>query len=154
YPNSRTKLYDVDLRPGYMGEDHCHRKFAINPPLDIWYQLVHETDEFSYGKNIEGGDWVKFEQTSPFKPGEVIGGFGYITYDDPRKNRVVIVEYREFEKAMKASKGVEFWGGVQDQWVDGDDGKRKKVKGEFDEKFQKEMMYKTVVHRVAAKLPL
>lgn len=148
YLNGTTKKYDVDLRVGYMGVDHCRRKFAVDPVVDIRYQLVHETDRFSHGVR-NGIAYVEFEQTSPFNPGEVVGGFGYITYDDPRKNKVVIVEYREFEKAMKASKGTEFWGGIQAAYEDG-----KRVAGEFDEKFRKEMQFKTVVHRVCAKIAL
>ena len=155
YLNKLTKKYDVDLQIGYVGEDHCHRRFAKDEILDIRYQLVHETDTFNYGSTPEGIAWYKYDQTSPFSPGEVIGGFGYISYADPRKNRVVIVEYREFEKAEKASRGVEFWGGIQTEWVkDEATGRNKKVDGQYDEKFRKEMMYKTVVRRVTAKIAL
>lgn len=149
YLNSRTQKYDLDLRIGYKGKDHVHRRFAIDPPLDVLYQLVHETDNFSYGRGADGVAWIKYEQTNPFNPGEVIGGFGYIIYEDPRKNRVVIVEYREFEKARKASKGTEFWGGMQQVWENG-----RKVDGQVDEKFEKEMQFKTVVHRVTEKIAL
>lgn len=153
YLNGRTKQYDVDLRIGYMGVDHCHRRFSIDPPLDIRYQLVHDTDKFSYGEN-GGIAYVNFEQTNPFSPGTVIGGFGYITFEDPRKNRVIIVEYREFEKARRSSYGTEFWGGPETKWVK-EDGRNVKVEtGEYDERFEKEMQYKTVVLRVANKLPL
>lgn len=148
YLSSATGKYDIDLRIGYAGVDHCRRKFAVDPPLEIRYQLVHETDKFSHGVR-NGIAYVEFEQSQPFSPGEVIGGFGYVSYDDPRKNRVIIVEYREFEKAMKASKGVEFWGGEQTTWEN-----NKRVAAGFDEKFRKEMQYKTVVHRVCAKIAL
>lgn len=141
YLNGVTKKYDVDLRIGYMGVDHVSRKFAKREIVDIRYKLVHETDEFQV--LIQNGIEVPyFKQTNPFNPGAVIGAYGYIMHDDPRLNRVVVIEYREFEKAMKASKGVEFWGGIQTEWKDG-----KKVEGEYDEKFMKEMQYKTVVFR-------
>lgn len=155
YLNKTTKKYDVDLMIGYMGEDHCHRKFAADEILDIRYQLVHETDSFTYGTTPEGLAWYTFDQTNPFNPGEVIGGFGYISYADPRKNRIVIVEYRDFEKARAASRGVEFWGGIQTAWEkDEATGKNKKVEGVHDEKFRKEMQYKTLVRRVTARIPL
>lgn len=153
YLNSRTKQYDVSIRPGYNGVDHISRRFALDPILDIKYQLVHETDVFEV--KIENGiEMPYFKQTSPFKPGNVIGGYGYIMYDDPRKNRLYICEYREFEKAKNASPGVEFWGGIQSKWVDGEDGKRKKVDGEYDEKFEKEMQRKTLMYRVNATVKL
>lgn len=153
YLNSKTGKYDLDLRPGYMGELHCHTKFGVDSPIDVRIELVHKTDDFDYGTEV-GIAYVKHHRNNPFDPGDVIGGFGYIAYEDPRKNRVVIVEYREFEKAMKASKAVEFWGGVQTKWEKGPDGKNVKVEGEFDEKFRKEMMFKTCVLRVANKIPL
>ena len=141
YLNARTKKYDVDLRVGYMGVDHVSRNFSKEPIVDIKYQLVHETDIFK--TKIENGiETPYFEQTQPFNPGEVIGGYGYIMYEDPRMNRLYICEHREFLKAEKASKGVEFWGGEQTVWVDG-----KKTTGEYDEKFKKEMQFKTLVFR-------
>ncbi len=148
YLNKRTGKYDVDLRIGYTGVDHCARNFATDPPIDIKYQLVHETDVFKYGTQ-HGIAFYDYQQTSPFDPGKVIGGFGYVSYEDPRKNQVVIVEAREFEKARKASGGVEFWGGEQTGWVDG-----KKVNTGYDEKFEKEMQFKTVVIRVTKKIAL
>jgi len=149
YLNKRTKKYDLDLQVGYKGVDHVHRKFAIDVPVDIVYELVHETDKFSYGRNDQGIAWVKHERTNPFDPGKVIGGFGYITYEDQRKNRVVIVEQREFDKARKGAKSNDFWGGEQKEWVDG-----KLVETGFDEKFEKEMQFKTVVRRVCKTIAL
>lgn len=148
YLNTRTRLYDVDLQIGYTGLDHCHRTFARENPIDVTYQLVYEGDHFSIDRSA-GWEQPLYEPKDYFNPGNVIGGFGYIQYEEPRKNRVIVVPYREFEKAMKASKGVEFWGGVQKEWKDG-----KLVEGEFDEKFFNEMCYKTVVKRVVAKIPL
>lgn len=149
YLNSRTRQYDVDLRIGYSGVDHVARKFAIEPPLDIVYKLVHETDTFDYGITGEGIHYYDYKQSSPFNPGRVIGGFGYISYENPRKNRVVIVEFREFEKARRASQGVEFWGGEKTKWVNNKPSGTETVEG-----FEKEMQYKTVVHRVCKHIPL
>lgn len=149
YLNKRTGQYDVDLRIGYKGVDHIARNFSLEQPIEIKYQLVHATDSFEMGSNEYGGEKPIFKQSNPFDPGKVIGGFGYIRYAEPARDRVVIVEYREFEKAKKASGGVEFWGGIQKKWVD-----KKLVDGEFDEKFEKEMQFKTVVFRVCKHLTL
>lgn len=162
YLNSRTKQYDIDLQIGYTGLDHCHRTFAAVTPIDITYQLVYEGDRFAIDRSA-GWEQPVYEPVDYFKPGPVVGGYGYIQYEDTRKNRVIVVPYREFEKAMKGrgmknlddpdgartGSGVEFWGGIQTEWKNG-----KLVEGDFDEKFFNEMCYKTVVKRVVAKIPL
>lgn len=135
YLNGRTGLYDLDLRIGYVGKDYCHRKLAVEEPLDVIYQLVHVTDKFmpylrSRSNEIEGYD---FEITQPFDRGEVIGGFGYVIYGDPKKNRLIIVTQRDFKRAEAAARGGDFWG---------------------KDKSREEMMFKTIVHRVCDKLPL
>lgn len=149
YLNKRTGKYDLDLRIGYAGVDHTRRKFSLYPILDITYQLVHEGDEFEMYRDELGIQRYRYQPANYFKPKEVIGGFGYVQYEDPRRNVVVVVEYREFEKAMKASGGTDFWGGEQTKWENG-----QKVKAGYDEKFRKEMQYKTVVHRVCSKIAL
>lgn len=132
YFNNAKGLYDIDLRIGYIGRDYVTRRFALDTPVDITYELVFSTDTFkalprSSSREVEG---YEFEITSPFKRGDIIGGFGYIVYDDPRKNRLVLVTERDFERAKAASKS-DFW-----------------------TKNSVEMHLKTVYHRTAAKLPL
>lgn len=135
YWNKRIGKYDIDLRIGYVGKDYCRRKLAVEEPVDVIYELVYSTDTFkpylrSRTNEIESYD---FEINKPFERGEVVGGFGYIKYEDPAKNRLVIVTKRDFEKAEAASGSQEFWG---------------------DKKWRIEMMFKTLVHRVADKIPL
>lgn len=132
YFNNAKGLYDIDLRIGYIGRDYVTRRFALDTPVDITYELVFSTDTFkalprSSSREVEG---YEFEITSPFKRGDIVGGFGYIVYDDPRKNRLVLVTERDFERAKAASKS-DFWA-----------------------KNSVEMHLKTVYHRTAAKLPL
>lgn len=135
YFNKRLGKYDLDLRIGYVGKDYCRRKMTTDEPIDVIYQLVHEHDVFapimkSARNEIES---YEFEIQQPFNRGKVLGGFGYIMYADPRKNKLVLVTQRDFDKARAGSKTNDFWG--QDKW-------------------EEEMMYKTIVHRVADKLPL
>lgn len=139
YLNSRTQKYDVDLRIGYAGKDYYRRKVAVEEPLDIRYSLVFENDTFiphlKDGKNeVESYEFRCGED--PFNRGKVVGGFGYITFDDPRKNVLVIVTMRDFEKARSASKGDEFWGTSE------------------GDKWRLEMQFKTVVLRTLNKLPM
>ncbi len=133
YWNSASKTYTVDLRVGYIGRDFIARKHAMDPPLAVHYELVHETDEFralpkSSSREVEG---YEFEIHQPFDRGAIVGGFGYLVYDDPRKNKLLLVTQRDFERSSTAAQTKDFWN-----------------------KNDVEMHLKTVVHRVASKIPL
>ena len=134
YKNSKTNLYDIDLRIGYEGALFARRKFALIPPTDIVIQLVHETDEFTphmrgRGNEIESYDFVVKQ---PFSRGEVVGGFGYVSYEDARLNRLYIITERDFKRAEAGAQTKDFWSG---------------------EKHRQEMQFKTVVHRTVSKIP-
>lgn len=131
YLNKRTGKYDLDLRIGYMGKDFYRRKVAVSEPKDIIYELVYETDQFVAHKKSINRDIESFEFviTEPFQRGEIVGGFGYIVYDDPTKNKLIIVSEKDFLKSKKIAKSTNFW-------TDN----------------PAEMRFKTLVHRVTDKL--
>lgn len=131
YFNNTTKKYDIDLRIGFVGKDYYRRSIALVQPKDIVYELVHESDKFvpkkkSLSNAVES---YEFEITAPFNRGKVVGGFGYIMYEDATMNKLVIVTNDDFEKAKKAAASKKFWDG-----------------------FPTEMKYKTLVHRVTEKI--
>ncbi|MFA5551634.1 MAG: recombinase RecT [Trueperaceae bacterium] len=133
YFNNAKGLYDIDLRIGYVGRDFVTRKFAVDSPVAIVYELVHATDTFkalprSSTREVEG---YEFEINNPFDRGAIVGGFGYVVYDDARKNRLFIVTPRDFDRAKAAAKTNDFWGSNEH-----------------------EMKLKTIYHRVTSKLPL
>jgi len=130
YLNGKTQKYDLDLRIGYEGKMFYRRGIAIDPPKDIRIELVYSTDIFkpikkSANVQVEG---YEFEITNAFDRGTVIGGFGYIIYDDGTKNKLILVTKKDFEKSEKKGNAT-FWKGHPDN-----------------------MKYKTIVHRVADKL--
>lgn len=133
YWNPRTSKYDVSLQIGYVGLDYIARKHAVEPPVDIIYELVYESDEFApYPRDAQTEvETYTFRIKKPFDRGEPIGGFGYIMYSDPKKNRLVLVTPRDFQRAKNAAKTDKFW-------KDND----------------LEMLYKTIVRRVASKIRL
>jgi len=133
YFNSKEKKYDLDLRVGYRGKHYYRLENAVEKPLDVRYELVYETDHFkpikkSLNNPIEN---YEFEIKNPFDRGEIVGGFGYISYSDPKKNVLVIVSEKDFQKAMGYAQTKEFW-----------------------TKHPENMRYKTLVHRVTDYLPL
>lgn len=132
YFNSKLKKYDLDLRIGYEGKMFYRREIAIEPPADVRIELVYSTDHFKpIKKSVSNkAESYEFEITNPFERGDIIGGFGYIIYEDETKNKLILVTKKDFEKSEKQ--------GNDDFW----------------KKNPTEMKYKTIVHRVADKLSI
>lgn len=133
YLNGATGKYDMDLRIGYVGKAFYRRMVAENPPADVRIELVYSTDKFraikkSLANKIED---YEFEIIQPFDRGDIVGGFGYLVYDDPERNTLVLVSEGDFQKSRKRAKGDTFW---TDNPV--------------------EMRYKTLVHRVTEKMAI
>lgn len=132
YWSNHKKKYDVDLQVGFNGADYIARKHALVPPKQIYYHLVYETDRFvalfkDSTRDVEG---FEFDVPQPFKRGDIVGGFGYITYDDPGQNKLVLVTQDDFERS-RAAGNAGMW---RDNWV--------------------QMHQKTVVLRTTDKVPL
>lgn len=133
YWNNRLKKYDLDLRIGYAGKDYYHRQMAIDPPENIIYELVHQNDVFkpvkaSFKNSVES---YEFEIPKPFDRGKIVGGFAYITYGDPKKNRLFIVTEADFIKSKSKAQSQVFW-----------------------EDHPEQMRYKTIVNKVTGKLQI
>lgn len=131
YFNGKNKKYDLDLRVGYIGKAYYRMESAVERPKDTVIELVYSSDHFkpikkSFGNDIES---YEFEIQKPFDRGDIVGGFGYLVFDDPDKNKLILVSEKDFEKSRKAAKGDTFWS-----------------------KHPVEMRYKTLVHRVTEKL--
>lgn len=133
YFNGKEKLYDIDLRVGYRGELYYRTESAVEKPQDVRLELVYSSDEFSpmmksHDNNVE--DYT-FKIVNPFNRGNIIGGFAYISYKDPQKNKLVLVSEADFKKSCQAAKSQDFWS-----------------------KYPAEMRYKTLVHRAMSHLPI
>lgn len=133
YFNGKEKKYDLDLRVGYIGKAYYRMEAAVEKPKDVVIELVYSTDHFkpmkkSFSNSIES---YEFEIQKPFDRGEIVGGFGYLVYDDPAKNKLILVSEADFDKSRKAAKGDTFWS-----------------------KHPAEMRFKTLVHRVTEKLQI
>jgi len=111
YLNGKTKKYDLDLRVGYVGKDCYKRKMSLNPPTDIIYQLVYGSDEFipMMKSHLRKVETYEFNINSPFQRGEVVGGFGYIIYENPEENKLIMVSKADFDKSKKAAQSATFW---------------------------------------------
>jgi recombination protein RecT len=128
YMNSKTKKYDLDLRVGYVGKDYYRRRFATEEPKDIIYALVHETDDFTPDMT-PGAETYTLKITNPFDRGAILGGFGYIVFEDASKNKLIMVSKADFDKSKKKAQTDKFWG-----------------------PYEKEMQFKTLINRVTSHL--
>ncbi len=112
YKNNRTGKYDINLMMGYAGKELITKKYALDKPLNITFELVKATDKFEPIKkdrdnNVES---YKFEITNPFDRGDVIGGFAYIEYSDPSKNKLIIMSLAEILKRKPKYASPQVWG--------------------------------------------
>ena len=133
YFNSKNKKYNVDLQTGYEGIHYYHIKNAIDKPKRVIYELVHKTDEFvpikcSLSNEVEH---YEFKITNAFDRGPVIGGFGYIMFEDSIKNKLILVTMKDFKDSKDRAKSDAFWNPWEDR-----------------------MQYKTVVKRTCKHIPL
>jgi len=122
YKNKELQKYDVTLMKGYNGIVHVAEKYALNKPKNVTIELVHQTDHFKPLKKSKDTDVesYEFDIKVPFKRGNIIGGFGYIEFDDPTKNKLVLMSLEAIEKRKPKNPNPEFWGGTKTvtEWVD------------------------------------
>ena len=146
YKNSKTNKYDLTLMPGYEGLKYIAANFALYKVADIKVELVYENDIFqpTYKNNIEG---YEFKITNPFSRGNVIGGFGYIRYENEVHNKLVIMSIDELLKRKPSTASAEFWGGEKDVWENGKIAGKEKIEG-----WTNEMLYKTMVRATCKKV--
>jgi len=133
YFNGKTKKYDLNLQVGYKGKAYYRKRMAVDNVRDIRYELVHESDVFKVIKKSgrESIEDFAFDVKDPFDRGDIVGGFGYIVYEDETKNKVVLVSEEEFVKVKNTAQTKLIW----NQWPD-------------------KMRLKTLVHRVTDELDM
>lgn len=148
YKNSKTNKYDMTLMPGYNGIRYIAEKYAVELPVAVTTELVYSTDRFSPIKKSSGNrvESYQFEITQPFDRGEILGGFGYVEYADPTKNKLILMSIKDILKRKPQYASANFWGGktTEYQYVEG---RRQKVEVEKEGWFA-EMCLKTLVREV------
>ena len=144
YLNKKAGRYDVNLMLGYNGIKYIAEKFALCPPKSVTIELVYSTDNFKPHKKGRGNDIESydFEIMNPFDRGHIVGGFGYIEYDDPKKNELVLMSMKDIEKRKPEYASANFWGGKANEWKNG-----KKVEVDKDG-WLDEMCRKTLIREV------
>jgi recombination protein RecT len=144
YKNNKTNKYDVTLMPGYNGIQYIAEKYAVEKPLATTVELVYSTDTFKPIKKNKDNkvESYEFEINNAFDRGEIVGGFGYIEYTDPLKNKLIIMTLKDILKRKPQYAAAEFWGGKVKKWENG-----KQVEVESEGWFE-EMCLKTIKREV------
>ncbi len=144
FKNNKAQKYDVNLMPGYNGIQYIAEKYALEKPVAVTIELVYSTDTFRPIKKTAGVrvESYEFAINDAFNRGEIVGGFGYIEYQDPLKNKLVIMTLRDIEKRKPRYASANFWGGKQKVWENG-----KQVEQETEGWFE-EMCLKTIKREV------
>lgn len=120
YLDSRNNRYDITFMEGYNGIRYIADKYALEKPLDVTIELVYSTDRFEIKKkssNNKVENYV-FEVTNPFDRGDIVGGFGYIEYSDPTKNKLVIMSKKDIEKRKPKYVSGNFWKTGEEGWYE------------------------------------
>ncbi len=144
YANKKGGFYNITFMTGYSGIQFISEKYALNPPKNVIVEVVYSTDVFKpYKKSVKNNvESYEFEITNPFDRGDIIGGFGYIAYEDPEKNTLVIMSKAAMDKRKPQYASANFWGGKTTEYKN-----REKVEVEI-EGWQDEMYRKTLIREV------
>jgi len=150
YKNSKTQKYVFTFIKGYEGKKLLADRYALDKPKNVVIELVKANDFFqpmkkSHNQKIEN---YEFKIENPFDRGEIVGGFGYLEFDDSTKNKLIMMTIADILKRKPEKASAEFWGGTKIAYDNG-----KKVTKELEGWFE-EMCLKTVSNHVYSKIPL
>lgn len=145
FKNNNTNQYDIGFIEGYRGIELKAMKYGLDVPTGVIVELVYSNDKFKPLKKDANNKYenYEFDISNPFDRGEIVGGFYYQIFNDPEKNKLVVMTKKDIEKRKPKYASPEFWGGEKTKWKNGQpDGK------EFVEGWYEKMAYKTI-HRAA-----
>ena len=144
YKNKKANRYDITLMEGYNGIRYIAENYALISPKSITIEVVYSNDTFHPLKKSRSNlvESYEFDVTSPFDRGEIVGGFGYIEYQDASRNELIIMTMKDVMKRKPIYASANFWGGQATEWVDG---KKQTVEKEG---WLDEMVRKTIIREV------
>lgn len=144
FKSKKNNNYVMTFIKGYQGIQYIAEKYALRKPKNVVTELVYSNDLFvpikkSADSEIEN---YTFEIRNPFDRGSVVGGFGYIEFEDSTKNKLIVMTLKDIEKRKPKYAAAEFWGGKTKGYENG-----KQVEVETDGWFD-EMCLKTLKREV------
>ena len=121
YKNSKGNKYSMTLMEGYNGIRYQAEKYALDPFKSVTVEVIYANDKFKPIKKdsrnpVEG---YEFDIPQPFDRGDPVGVFGYIEFEDPSKNKLVVFSKADVMKRKPKYASPEFWGGKKKIWENG-----------------------------------
>lgn len=140
YKNNKGNMYSITLMEGYNGIRYQAEKYALDPFKAVAVEVIYQNDVFHVIKKdsrnpVEG---YEFEIPNPLDRGKPIGVFGYIEFDDPAKNKLVVFSEADVMKRKPKYASPEFWGGEKTVYENGKPVKTR-LDGWLPEMFEKTM---------------
>lgn len=111
YKNTNTfNLSPVISSSGY---EYIAKTYGIEPHKQATIELVYDKDNFTITKkdSFHPCDSYTFEITNPFNRGEIIGGFGYLEFEDTSKNFILAMSVEDILKYKPKFAKDLFWSG-------------------------------------------
>lgn len=104
------------IQKGYKGRVFMAQKYALGNLLDISVHLVYENDEFIPHFKDANHAYDTFEFNPPkncfVDRGKMVGGFAYISYENPAQNKLVVMSKADIDKRKSMAMSTKFW----DKW--------------------------------------
>lgn len=152
YKNGTTMKYDIGCIKGYVGIEYEAKRYALEMPVDVIVELVYTTDTFRpIKRNLQNKyESYEFELGDPFARGDIKGGFAYFIYENPTKNKLMVMSLADILKRKPKYASAEFWGGEKDIW---ENNKKTGAKETIDGWYE-EMCLKTVKRAAYGSIPL
>lgn len=104
------------IQKGYKGRVFMAQKYALGKILDISAHLVYENDEFIPHFKDANHDHDTFEFNPPkncfVDRGKMVGGFAYISYENPAQNKLVVMSKADIDKRKAVAMSTKIW----DKW--------------------------------------
>lgn len=118
FRNTKRNHYDINLMKGYNGIRYVAEKYATESPVGVTVELVYSNDRFrpikkSASNSVEG---YEFEMTNAFNRGDIVGGFVYLEFDNPSKNKLIIMSKKDIDKRKPSHANGNFW--KEDGWYE------------------------------------
>jgi len=150
YKDTKRNVYTITLMEGYNGIRYQAEKYALDKFRAVTVEVVFKNDIF---KPLKKGatnkvESYEFQIPNPFDRGEPIGVFGYIEFNDPTKNKLVIFTKADVEKRKPKYAAAEFWGGTKTVWEYDPEKKKKVEKTKQIEGWVPEMFEKTMKREI------
>lgn len=113
FRHGNTEYFDLAPIISKNGYWVIAKTYAIDHPASYTVELVYSTDKFSVVKKdaTHEFDSYIFSVENPFNRGKIVGGFGYLEYDDKSKNKILVMSEEEILKYKPKYANASFWSG-------------------------------------------